>query len=275
MFGKAPYVLRYVPTFCVDYIEIPGPTIQQAEVRYTYRIPEQDNIWEAVQIILRRFRTLVDAPIHIKDDGFAIHDESQYKVLCEALANMVMHCDHFDSLRSCIRVYTDHIEFMNGGAFPLPVKDILGKIYSKLPNPTIAKLFRFVGIAENAGYGMNKLASWETLTGTRPTIESDRTIATVSFPLKSAIQRKTEDTNVPVSGNGAKNVADNVVEKLNDCQNSILEAIKNNPAVSASILSKSLGFNHRTVQRDLKHMQELEIIVHKGSDKGGSWHIKR
>ena len=70
MFGKAPFVLRYVPTFCVDYIEIPAPTIQQAEVRYTYRIPEQQNIWEAVQIILRRFRTLVDAPIHIKDDGF-------------------------------------------------------------------------------------------------------------------------------------------------------------------------------------------------------------
>lgn len=33
MFGKAPYVLRYVPTFCIDYIEIPAPTIQQAEVR--------------------------------------------------------------------------------------------------------------------------------------------------------------------------------------------------------------------------------------------------
>ena len=61
-----------------------------------------------------------------KDNGFATTDESQYKVLREALANMVMHCDHFDSLRSCIRVYTDHIEFMNGGAFPLPVNDIFG-----------------------------------------------------------------------------------------------------------------------------------------------------
>ena len=218
------------------------------------------------------------APIHIKDDGFATTDESQYKVLREALANMVMHCDHFDSLRSCIRVYTDHIEFMNGGAFPLPVKDILGKIYSNLRNPTIAKLFRFVGIAENAGYGMNKLASWETLTGTRPTIESDRTIATVSFPLKSAIQRKAESSDVPVNGDDAKNVVDNVVdnvvEKLNDRQNRILEAIRNNPAVSASILSKSLGCNHRTIQRDLKYMQELGIIVHQGPDKGGTWNIR-
>lgn len=111
-----------------------------------------------MQIILRRFRTLVDAPIHIKENGFATTDESQYKVLREALANMVMHCDHFDSLRSCIRVDTDHIEFMNGGSFPLPVKDILGKVYSKLRNPTIAKLFRYVGIAENAGKSsaMNK-----------------------------------------------------------------------------------------------------------------------
>ncbi|MDE6343014.1 MAG: HTH domain-containing protein [Muribaculaceae bacterium] len=46
---------------------------------------------------------------------------------------------------------------------------------------------------------------------------------------------------------------------------------KNNPAISASILSKLLGFNHRTIQRDLKHMQELGIIVHEGSDRGGIW----
>lgn len=135
MFGKAPYVLRYVPTFCVDYIEIPGPTIQQAEVRYTYRIPEQDNIWEAVQIILRRFRTLVDAPIHIKDEGFATTDESQYKVLREALANMVMHCDHFDSLRSCIRVYTDHIRVHERWNSPSPRQRHTRKDLLQVPQP--------------------------------------------------------------------------------------------------------------------------------------------
>ena len=124
---------------------------------------------------------------------------------------------------------------------------------------------------------MNKLVSWETLTGTRPTIESDRTIATVLFPLKSAIQRKTESHDVPVSGNDAKNVVDNVVEnvaeKLNDRQKRILQAIKNNPAISASTLSKLLGFNHRTIQRDLTHMQGLGSIVHEGPDKGGTWKL--
>lgn len=265
MFGKAPYVLRYVPTFCIDYIEIPAPTIQQAEVRYTYRIPEQENIWEAIQIIMRRLRTLVDAPIHIKEDGFAMTDDSQYNVLREALANMVMHCDHFDSLRSCIRVYTDHIEFMNGGAFPLPVKDILGKVYSKLRNPTIAKLFRYVGIAENAGYGMNKLVSWETLTGMRPIIESERTIATVTFPLKSALQRKGEDDNVPV------NVPVNVPANLTETQHRILELIRNNPAITHLEMAKALSITDKTAKRATKFLREIGLIERTGSDKNGKW----
>ena len=95
--------------------------------------------------------------------------------------------------------------------------------------------------------------------------------ATVSLPLKSAIQRKTEGNDVV--GNVVDNVVENVAEKLNDRQKRILQAIKNNPAISASTLSKLLGFNHRTIQRDLKHMQELSIIVHEGPDKGGNWKL--
>ena len=71
----------------------------------------------------------------------------------------------------------------------------------------------------------------------------------------------------------AENVAENVAEKLNDRQKRILQAIKHNPAISASTLSKSLGFNHRTIQRYLKYMQELGIIVHEGPDKGGTWKL--
>ena len=55
----------YIPTFCVDYIEIPGST----------------------------------------------------------LANFLMHADHFNPMRSCIHVYTNRIEFVNGSAIPIdPVK---------------------------------------------------------------------------------------------------------------------------------------------------------
>lgn len=36
---------------------------------------------------------------------------------------------------------------------------------------------------------MKKLASWKTITGTRPTEESNCTITTVTFPFKYVIQR--------------------------------------------------------------------------------------
>ena len=178
-----------------------------------------------------------------------------------------MHADHFDSLRSCIRVYTDHIEFMNGGAFPLPVKDILGRIYSKLRNPTIAKLFRFVGIAENAGYGMKKLVSWESLTGTRPTIESDRTIAVVSFPLKSAIQRKTEgDEDINGAKNGAKSGA-----KTTPRQEAIIALMINNPEITLDEIAKEIGVGTSTVDREIAKMTHLVRRI--GSRNGGYWEI--
>lgn len=177
---------------------------------------------------------------------------------------MVMHCDHFDSLRSCIRVYTDHIEFMNGGAFPLPISEILGKVYSKLRNPTIAKLFRYVGIAENAGYGMNKLATWEALTGTKPTIESERTIATVTFPLKSAHQRiSTPDD----AKNDAKSDAKNITPR----QRAILDLVKENPAISLDAIAQALGVSAPTIDREIAKMTHL--LHHVGPKNGGRWEV--
>ena len=114
---------------------------------------------------------------------------------------------------------------------------------------------------------MNKLASWETLTGTRPTIESDRTIATVSFPLKSAIQRKTEGNNVPVNGNEGKNEG----KKLRPRQQAIIDLIKSNPTISMLEMSLALNLSISTIEREIPKMSNL--IKHIGPKKGGRWEI--
>ena len=111
---------------------------------------------------------------------------------------------------------------------------------------------------------MNKLASWEALTGTQPTIESDRTIATVSFPLKSAIQRKTESGNVPVSG--AKNGA-----KTTPRQNAILSLMANNPEITLDEIAKEIGDGTTTLDREIAKMTHLVQRI--GSKKGGYWEI--
>ena len=132
-----------------------------------------------------------------------------------------------------------------------------------------AKLL-YAGIAENAGYGMNKLASWEALTGTRPTIESDRTIATVSFPLKSAVQSLVStDTDVPV--NVPVIVPVNVGVKLTATQRKTLELIGNNPSITHAELSEILSLTERTVRRATKSLRAAGLLRREGSDKTGVW----
>ncbi len=112
---------------------------------------------------------------------------------------------------------------------------------------------------------MNKLASWETLTGKRPTIESDRTIATVSFPLKSAIQRKTEDNNVPV------NVSVNVPVNLTDTQQQVFNLIKENQHITHREIAERLSITDKTAKRTTMALRQLGMIARDGSDKTGYW----
>lgn len=118
---------------------------------------------------------------------------------------------------------------------------------------------------------MNKLASWETLTGTCPTIESDRTIAVVSFPLKSAIQRKAEDSDVPI--NVPVNVPVKVPVKLTETQNKVLHLIKDNPSITHLEISKRLSISEKTAKRTTKVLRELRLIKREGSDKNGQWRL--
>ena len=165
MFGRREVIHRHVPTFWMDLVEIPGNSVQEAKTRYTYRIPEQENLWEYYQVMIRRLRLLVDTPFKINDMGVAVDDNSQFSVLREALVNMLMHTDHFSLIHSCIRIYTNRVEFFNAGSFPVPVERLGKGIFSKPRNPTIAKLFRFAKLAETVGFGMDKLKSWKELTG--------------------------------------------------------------------------------------------------------------
>ena len=95
--------------FWMDLVEIPGRSVREARTRYTHRIPEQENLWEYFQIIIRRLRLIVDTPFKMNDEGFNVEDRSQFKILREALVNMLSHFDPFSTIHSCIHIYTDRV----------------------------------------------------------------------------------------------------------------------------------------------------------------------
>ena len=224
-FGKEEWVRRYVPTFWMDLVEIPGRSVREARTRYTYRIPEQENLWEYFQIMIRRLRLIVDTPFMMNDEGFNVEDRSQFKILREALVNMLSHFDPFSTIHSCIHIYTDRVEFFNAGGYPVPISQLGNHLYSNPRNPIIAKIFRLVNLSETIGYGFDMMNEWKEITGNDVTFESDICTSTVTFWLDSdkasdkASDRATNRaTNRAEGDNTYTDATDKVVSILKFCK---------------------------------------------------------
>lgn len=219
-FGHYEFVRRYVPTFWMDLVEIPGKSVLEASTRYTYRIPEQDNLWDYYQIMIRRLRLIVDTPFLMNDEGFNMEDRSQFKILREALVNMLSHFDPWSTVHSCIHIYTDRVEFFNAGGYPVPIEKLGCRLYSNPRNPIIAKIFRLVSLSETIGYGFNMMSNWKEITGNEVKFESDLCTSSVTFWLSSnrVGNRASQNTDNRVDDNAKSDKNDKAVSILRFCK---------------------------------------------------------
>jgi len=60
--GKEDSIRRVFSSFWVDYMEIPGNSYSDAQTRYTFRIQEQENLWEYYNVLIQRLRNYADNP---------------------------------------------------------------------------------------------------------------------------------------------------------------------------------------------------------------------
>ncbi len=67
--------------FRIDYLEIPGISYQDASVRYTYRIDEQENLWQYFFALFRRLSGTLDLPFQLTNEGFASEAHPQIGAL--------------------------------------------------------------------------------------------------------------------------------------------------------------------------------------------------
>lgn len=98
-------------------------------------------------------------------------------------------------------------------------------------------------------------------------------MATIKREKFMAIQAKGSD--VENSKDVVDNVIDSVVEKLSERQLVIYKTIRKSVAdgvvETASSLASKIKLSPRTIQRDLTHLKDLNVIKHEGPDNGGHW----
>ncbi len=287
MLGKGEIVQEYVPHFWIDYIEIPGTTYSDADCRYTYRMPEQENIWEYFKVLLQRLRLYVDNPFMAGPDGFSPEDNSQLYCLREGLVNLLAHADYFSPMHSTIRVFNDRIEFQNPGRFAVRISDKPGKVKSVPRNPNIIAFFRYARQGENAGYGIDKIMRWTKLTGLEVDFESDITSSTVTYPLPSQKggqkggQINIDNENISAdnqcnthSKGGQKEVVRNSGQNQGEeTRARIVEAMRKKPEISRRELADIIGISPSAIQKHIEHLKETEIIIRLGSDRKGLWKV--
>lgn len=255
MFGTRDEIQYHISNFWIDMLEIPGTDMGTAEPRYTFRMPEQENLWEYYNVFIQRLRTHIDAPFTAGPNGFSPDDNSQLYALREGLVNMLAHADYFSPMHSTIRVFTDRIEFQNPGRFPFDLKELRTQNHSMPRNPTLIKLFRYAKLSENAGYGIDKMLSWEKLTHRKVKFESDLVISTVIYS-----RNLTATTNVQN-------------EPLNEPLKQLLEVIQFQPKATKTLIAIKIGKSRATVTRMLAKLTEQGLIRRVGPDKNGHWEI--
>lgn len=261
MFGKREIIERNFPDFWIDLLEIPGTSYSDAKTRYTFRLDEYENLWEYYFECFARLKQRIDIDFSINDQGFGQEQSPGLIAIRETLVNMLIHADYFNPTHPRIRIFSNKIEFYNPGGFPKPLEEIKNKDISLPRNPILTKLFRMIKLAENAGYGIDKIESnWQQYNNTKPNYITEFDSTIVSLTLNKDVNN---DVNNDVNINLSKN------EQI------VIEEIRKNAKISAAKLSLVLKINTRNTQKTLERLKTKGVIERIGPNKGGYWEIKK
>lgn len=201
-FGNNDRIQDVFNDFRIDLLEIPGTSYANAEKRYTYRLEEYENVWEYYFGLFDRLRKRLDLPFELSGEGFAVEKFPHLEAVREALVNMLMHTDYFSPEKPRIRVFDDRIELRNPGSLPKSVEELISSDLSIPRNPILAKIFRAVRLAENAGFGFDKMINgWKSYYNSEPDFETDTTstIVTLRFDTywtKTGLRRDQDEASI-------------------------------------------------------------------------------
>ena len=267
MLGKRDKVRRYLMNFWVDYLEIPGTSYQDAEVRYTYRMPELDNLWQCYSVLIQRLRIYADNPFTTGPNGFSPDNEEQLYALREGLVNFLAHFDLFSSMHPTIRVFTNRIEMQNPGTFAIGLPGKNTRITSNPRNPGIIRLFRYPKLAENAGYGIDKMMKWKQLTDYEVTFETDVMSTTVTYwRTKQGLGENHES--------GVKKWGDSQTmwgEKVFTRRKELVGLLIDNPQIAIPEMAARMSLGTTAIENHLRILRQEGFIEHIGPAKGGQW----
>jgi ATP-dependent DNA helicase RecG len=156
-FGRDRLLARIKPGGVVDFRLVRGPWSEQMpEHRWDDRELCERNLVVTLRAMVERLARLSPQPFEM-EAGTARRqaDSPDYRVLREALVNLLAHQDYSDQHRTAVILsYDDRVRFWNPGDSFVDITTMLDGGSSQLRNPLLVRLLRQAGFAEQAGAGI-------------------------------------------------------------------------------------------------------------------------
>lgn len=268
MFGKGLPIRERFDNLRMDYIDrshIIGD--ERYSDRITYDGTWENNLFNFIQMVLPRLTR--DLPHPFRMEGVVRKDDTlQHKAVREALTNAIIHSDFMLNGVLKIEKFEDKVVITNPGLLKLPIEQIYTGGESKSRNQRMQAMLRMIGYGENLGSGFPLiLSAWNEKHWAKPQLIEQTELMQVKLILHF------ESENVKdVPNNVLKDVPKDVLTKLSERQQNILEYISVNPTTTWLRLSEIFNVSAKTIQRDFRLIKEKGIkLERRGGRTNGYW----
>ena len=272
--GSKESLQKTFKDFRIEYLEIAGTTYSDGPERYYFRLSSEENLFNTYFAVFDKLSKKIDVPFKL-DGAFQDTKQTQLLAIREALVNLLMHSDYFSGVCPRIRVFTDRIEFFNGGGLPKKLEYILKEDYSFPRNKTVARLFRFLKLSENIGSGFYKMFNgWEQYYNSKPVIEYDFDHYSIKFYFGDKIvSSKNNNVNKELKFS-VKTLENFSLKTSQKTSQKILEILSKRQEITIEDIAKILEISERAVKYHLQKLKKEGRINRIGSDKVGYWVVK-
>lgn len=175
------------------------------------------------------------------------------KAIREAVINAIIHNDYSNGIPPVFEIFSNRFEVTSSGGLPqeLTQEEFFEGI-SAPRNKELMRVFKDLRFVEQLGSGVQRILSEYE----KNVFKFSTHFLKVRFPLMNV---------------GKNDLFEEVV--LNKTQKEILEYIEKNSHITQKELSNSIDKAPRTIQRNMKKLQDLNIIQRVGSSTKGYWKI--
>ena len=206
---------------------------------------------------------------HLNDlfvlDGI-VNVNARDRILREIVSNTLAHRDYSSGFPAKMIIDDEKIVIENSnlshGIGPLDIQK-----FEPFPkNPSISKVFREIGLADELGSGMRNTYKYTQLYSKQQPLFEEGDIFKTIIPLKRIATKRVGGENVPQDV--PQDVPHDVPHGKNELTNFIIEQVKSNNKITRQELAKKAKVSVKTVQRALSEIDDLKYV---GSGNNGYW----